>query len=524
MILQLTPYAILLLLIALLLGVFIFFITKQKWLTLRLPPSPRALPIIGHLHLLGPLIHHSFHELSSRYGTLLYLKLGSVPCILASTPELAKQLLKANDLAFSSRKNSLAADHLTYNSPFAFAPYGPYWKFINKLVTTELLGNRTLNQFLSIRTKELHEFIRYLANKAEAGERVNVTDGLLKLTSNIISQMMLSIRCSGTDSQAEEARTLVREVTNILGEFNVSDFIWFCRNLDLQGFRKRFEDVHKRYDALLEKIITDREELRKQKEITYKRGDHDVKDLLDILLDALENKNLEITLTRNHIKALVLDFFTAATDTSALAIEWSLAELINHPMVLEKARKEIDKIVGNNRLVEESDCPNLPYIQAIIKETLRLHPPIPLISRKSIQECNINGYTIPADTLLFVNVWSIGRDSKCWENPMEFKPERFLQSNEGDGPRLIDVKGQHFQLLPFGTGRRGCPGLSLAMQEVPTMLAAMIQCFDWRVVSPSGVETNVVDMTERPGLTVPRAKDLVCVPVSRLSTYDILNP
>jgi cytochrome P450 len=306
MILQLTPYAILLLLIALLLGVFIFFITKQKWLTLHLPPSPRALPIIGHLHLLGPLIHQSFHELSSRYGTLLYLKLGSVPCILASTPELAKQLLKANDLAFSSRKNSLAADHLTYNSPFAFAPYGPYWKFMNKLVTTELLGNRTLNQFLSIRTKELHEFIRYLANKAEAGERVNVTDGLLKLTSNIISQMMLSIRCSGTDSQAEEARTLVREVTNILGEFNVSDFIWFCRNLDLQGFRKRFEDVHKRYDALLEKIITDREELRKQKEITYKRGDHDVKDLLDILLDALENKNLEITLTRNHIKALVL--------------------------------------------------------------------------------------------------------------------------------------------------------------------------------------------------------------------------
>ena len=301
MILELTLYAILLWLI--------FFITKQTWLSLRLPPSPRALPIIGHLHLLGPLIHHSFHELSSRYGPLLYLKLGSVPCIVASTPELAKQLLKANDLAFSSRPNSIAVDHLTYNSAFAFAPNGPYWKFIKKLVTTELLGNRTLNQFLSIRTKELHQFIRLLVKKAEAGERVNVTDELLKLTSNIISQMMLSIRCSGTDSQAEDARTLAREVTKIFGEFNISDFIWFCRNLDLQGFRKRFEDVHRRYDALLEKIITGREELRKRKEsreMTFDEGDHDVKDILDILLDGLENKNLEITLTRNHIKALVL--------------------------------------------------------------------------------------------------------------------------------------------------------------------------------------------------------------------------
>ena len=190
-------------------------------------------------------------------------------------------------------------------------------------------------------------------------------------------------------------------------------------------------------------------------------------------------------------------------------------------MVLEKARKEIDKVVGNNRLIEESDCPNLPYIQAIIKETLRLHPPIPMVSRKSIKECNIHGYLIPKDTLLFVNIWSIGRDPKYWENPMDFKPERFLQSNKGD--ELIDIKGQDFQLLPFGTGRRGCPGISLAMQELPTILAVMIQCFNWRVVNQSGVEMNVVDMDERPGLTAPRATDLVCVPMARLNAYKILD-
>ncbi|KAM4083175.1 hypothetical protein ACB094_08G036600 [Castanea mollissima] len=520
-ILELTSYATLLFLLARL----IVSITNQTWFSkLHLPPSPRALPIIGHLHLLGPLIHHSFHDLSSKYGPLLYLRLGSVPCIVASTPELAKEILRAQELTFSSRKHSIAIDLLTYNSAFAFAPYGPYWKFIKKVITTELLGNRILNQFLPIRTKELQHFIRYLANKAEASERVNVTEELLNVTNNIISQMMLSIKCSGSDNQAKETRSLVREVTKIFGEFNVSDFIWFCRNLDLQGFRKRIEDIHRRYDALLEKIILDREELRKKKEtkeMTCDSGDDDVKDILDLLLDAMENENSEIKLTINHIKALVLDFFTAATDTSAIAIEWSLAELINHPMVLEKARKEIDKVVGNNRLIEESDCPNLPYIQAIIKETLRLHPPIPMVSRKSIKECNINGYLIPKDTLLFVNIWSIGREPKYWENPMDFMPERFLQSNEGD--ELIDIKGQDFQLLPFGTGRRGCPGISLAMQELPTILAAMIQCFNWRVVNPSGVEMNVVDMDERPGLTAPRATDLVCVPMARLNAYKILN-
>ena len=207
---------------------------------------------------------------------------------------------------------------------------------------------------------------------------------------------------------------------------------------------------------------------------------------------------------------------TAATDTTAIVLEWALAELINHPEVLRKAQKEIDEVVGKSRLAEESDCPRLQYLQAIIKETFRLHPPIPMISRKSIQECKINGYTIPANSLLFVNIWAIGRDPKVWKDPFKFQPERFLKSNEADNSSgLIDVKGFHYQLLPFGTGRRGCPGISLAMQELPTILAAMIQCFDWKVATLN--TGGVVDMTERPGLTAPRAQDLECVPVARFT-------
>ncbi|MBA0843730.1 hypothetical protein Goarm_000892, partial [Gossypium armourianum] len=210
------------------------------------------------------------------------------------------------------------------------------------------------------------------------------------------------------------------------------------------------------------------------------------------------------------------DFLTAATDTTAIAVEWALAELINNPETLRKAQQELDQVVGTSRLVQEFDTQRLPYLQAIIKESFRLHPPIPMISRKAVEDCKINGYTIPAQSLLFVNIWAIGRDPKVWEDPLKFQPERFSKCNRPDtniNSGDIDVKGLHYQLLPFGTGRRGCPGISLAMQELPVTLAALIQCFDWKLPNVDGG----VDMSERAGLTAPRAHDLKCVPLARFT-------
>ncbi|MBA0684778.1 hypothetical protein Goari_026341, partial [Gossypium aridum] len=303
-------------------------------------------------------MHQTFQKLSSIHGPLMYLRLGSVDCVVAPNPELAKELLKHHELTFSTRHHTAAFEHLTYNSSFAFAPYGPYWKFIKKLTTFDLLGNRTLGQTLPV---------RILLGKSKSGETVNLTQELLKLTNNVISQMMLSIRCSGTVDQADGFRTLVREVNEIFfGEFNVSDIIWFFKNIDVQGFRKRFLDIHNRYDSLLEKIMRDREELRKNK----KPNDDDVKDFLDIMLDIFEDEHSEVQLTRKHIKALILDFLTAATDTTALiAVEWALAELISNPEVLRKAQQELDQVVGKSR------------------------------------------------------------DPKVWEDPLKFQPERFMISN-----------------------------------------------------------------------------------------------
>lgn len=178
---------------------------------------------------------------------------------------------------------------------------------------------------------------------------------------------------------------------------------------------------------------------------------------------------------------------------------------MNHPTIMDKAVEEIDSVVGKRRVVEESDMANLPYLEAIVNETLRLHPTGPMIIRESTEDCCIGGYLVPGNTRLLVNTWAINRDPQYWENPLEFLPERFLKDQ-------LDVRGQHYHFLPFGSGRRGCPGTSLALQLVQTSLAAMIQCFEWKV-------SGKLDMEEAPGITLPRANPLVCVPITRLNPF-----
>ncbi|XP_058071379.1 cytochrome P450 93A3-like [Magnolia sinica] len=474
-----------------------------------LPPGPIALPIIGHLHLLGPIPHQAFHKLSKRYGSLIHLRLGSVSAVVASSADIAREILKTHETAFASRPESSAVRYLDYGGyGFVFAPYGPYWKFMKKLCMSELLGGRMLDQLQPIRREEIRRLLRLLHKKSNGREAVNVGRELITMVNNIVSRMAMSRICSDTEGEAEEVRKMVHEMAVLAGTFNVSDYIGLCRNLDLQGLKKRFEDVHRRFDTMMERIIKEHVEGRKTK---MERGDG-AKDILDILLEISEDESAEMKLTRENIKAFILDNFVAGTDTTAVTTEWALAELINHPDVFKKARAEIDS-VGKNRLIGESDIPNLPFLQAIVKETLRLHPPGPVIYRKSTKDCKIGGYDVPANTQVFINVWTIGRDPQHWVDPLEFRPERFMPSDESDRSHHVDVRGQHFHFLPFGSGQRGCPGTSLALQVVQTTLASMIQCFDWTV--GIGGESATVDMTEGPGLTLPRAHPLVCVPVAR---------
>ncbi|XP_022151659.1 cytochrome P450 93A2-like [Momordica charantia] len=489
---------------------FIFAKNKPK----PLPPTPKfALPIIGHLHLLGPLPHKAFHKLSSRHGPLLHLRLGSVPCLVVSSPETAKQVLKTHESSFSNRPRLAAVDYLTYGSAdFSFAPYGPFWKFMKKLCMSELLGGATLDRLHPVRRDETRRFLRSLETRATEGEEVDVGMELMRLSNNVISRMMFGRRSGEGEEEAEKVRKLVKDVAELTGTFNVSDYVWFCKNLDLQGLGRRLREVRERFDDMMERMIKEHQEERESERNGEDGGKE--KDLLHILLSKFEDENSEVKLTRENIKAFVMDIFAAGTDTSAITTEWALAELINHPNIMEKAKQELHSVVGKNRLVEESDIANLPYLQAILKETLRLHSS-PLIVRESSESCTINGYEIPPKTQLYVNVWAIGRDPNHWENPLEFKPERFVDKERSVS---CDLRGQNFQLLPFGSGRRSCPGTTLALLMVQTTLGCMIQCFDWKANGGDGK----VDMEEGPGLTLPRAQPLVCVPMASLSPFPTL--
>ncbi|CAI9104380.1 OLC1v1003038C1 [Oldenlandia corymbosa var. corymbosa] len=413
-------------------------------------------------------------------------------------------------------------DHyITYGAQdFTFAPYGPYWKFMKKVCMSELLHSKTLDLLRPIRRDEVSGFLDFLSRKAEAQEAVNLSSELVRLTFNVISRMAIKKRCSSEiesddndDRVAGEIKRSIQDMLDIKGMFNVSDFVWFLKHLDFQGLRQKSRDVRERFDNVIEKVIKEHQEAR----ILMKPKVGGMKDLLDILLEIYDDESSQVKLSRENIKAFLLNIFAAGVGPSAVTIEWALAELINHPDIMKRAMKEIDSVVGNARLVDESDVVNLPYLQAIAKETLRLHPPATIIKRESSEACEIGGYHIPAKTRLFINVWAIGRDPDHWEDPLQFCPERFLRDESGNGiESQTDVRGQHFHYLPFGSGRRGCPGSTLGLQVMQTCLAAMIQRFEWKIV---GEEKGELDMKEGVGNTLHREQPLICFPVIRHNPF-----
>uniref|UniRef100_A0A0A9EID9 Uncharacterized protein n=1 Tax=Arundo donax TaxID=35708 RepID=A0A0A9EID9_ARUDO len=308
----------------------------------------------------------------------------------------------------------------------------------------------------------------------------------------------------------EAARDCAKQVAEVVGAFNLEDYVALCRGWDLQGLTRRTREVRDKFDALLEIMITVKEQERRSP-TTAKI----TKDLLDILMDAAEDEKAEVKLTRENIKAFVLDIFTAGSDTTATSVEWMLAHLINNPACMHKLRAELDGVVGTSRLVGEQDVAQLPYLQAVFKETLRLQPPAVFAQRETIEPVHVRGYTIPTKTSVFFNIFSIGRDPAWWEDPLQFRPERFMPGGAGAN---VDPKGQHLQLMPFGSGRRACPGMGLAMQAVPAFLGALVQCFDWAVPLPPGQsKAPPLDMEEGDGLVAARKQPLVLLPTPRLN-------
>ncbi|XP_010466194.1 PREDICTED: cytochrome P450 705A5-like [Camelina sativa] len=469
-----------------------------------LPPSPPSLPIIGHLHLLlSTLTHKSLQKLSSKYGPLLHLCIFNVPVIFVSSASVAYEIFRTHDVNISFRGNPPIGESLLVGSSgFFTAPYGDYWKFMKKLMVTKLLGPQALERSQRIRADELERFYVSLFDKAMKKESVEISKEAMKLINNSICKMIMGRSCSEENGEAEIVRDLVTESTALTKKIFMANMLHRpLKKLGISLFKKEIMSVSCRFNEVLERILEEHgEKLDKDQEM----------DMMGVLLAAYRDKNAECKITRNQIKSLFVDLVVAGTDTSRHATQWTMAEILNNPKVLEKLREEIDSVVGRTRLVQETDLPNLPYLQAIVKEGLRLHPPGPLFARTTRERCMIGGFHVQENTPLVVNAYAVMRDPEFWEEPNEFKPERFLGTGKED-------KREHaLKYIPFGSGRRGCPGVNLAYILVGTAIGVMVQCFDWKI---KGDKVNMEE--SRGALVLTMANPLNCIPVARTPKLQI---
>ncbi|XP_010467059.1 PREDICTED: cytochrome P450 705A20-like [Camelina sativa] len=479
----------------------LFFKKPKNSRSCDLPPTPPSLPIIGHLHLLlSALAHKSLQKLSSKYGPLLHLRIFHVPIILVSSASVACEIFKTHDVSVSSRGVAAIDESLVFGSSGIInAPYGDYWKFMKKLIATKLLRPQSIERSRGIRGEEVMRFYNSLLDKARVNESVEISKEAMKLVNNTLCRMSMGRSFSEENGEAEKVRGLVDESYALTKKM----FLVTLLRRPLKMFRiplfvKEIMGVSDKFDELLERILVEHKEKLQE--------GYQGTDMMDVLLAAYGDENAEYKITRNHIKSFFVELFVGGTDTSVQTTQWTMAEIINNSNVLERIREEIDFVVGKTRLIQETDLPNLPYLQAVVKEGLRLHPPGPLLVRTFQERCEIKGFYIPEKTTLIVNAYAVMRDPSSWEDPDEFKPERFLSSLSGQEGE----KEQGFKYLPFGGGRRGCPGSNLAYIFVGTAIGVMVQCFDWKI------EGDKVDMEETfEGMNLSMVHPLKCMPVPR---------
>ncbi|KAL2544629.1 Cytochrome [Forsythia ovata] len=478
--------------------IFLFLLAKQ-WNTSRtqkLPPGPWKFPFIGNLHqLIGSLPHRSLKNLSEKYGPLMYLKVGELQTIVVSSARIAEEVLKTNGLIFADRPELLLTKIMFYNfSDLGSSPYGDHWRQMRKLCVMELLSPKKVQSFHNIMEEEFLSLVSCI--QSSQGVPINLTEKLLEAESAIICRAAVGRRCS----DQKELITLARETASFAGIFNVGDVFPSLKFLDsLFGSKRKLVDMHKKVDVILENIIHEHEE--------DQTGDEAVEeDLLDVFLRLKDSKEFQVSITMENIKANILELFSAGIETSSTAIEWTMAAMTKHPRVMEKAQAEVRQAFRGKEKISDGDVQNLSYLKMVIKESLRLYPPGPLLGpRISKEKCIISGYDIPVNTIAVINGWAIARDPDVWDNPEIFEPERFSNIS-------TSYTGAHFELIPFGAGRRICPGISFGIAGIELSLAYLLYHFDWKL--PGGIGPEEFDMTEKFGATAGRKHSLCLIPTS----------
>ncbi|TKY55276.1 steroid 17alpha-monooxygenase or 17alpha-hydroxyprogesterone aldolase [Spatholobus suberectus] len=428
---------------------------------------------------------------------MMMLQLGQMqtPTLVVSSGDVAMEIMKTHDLTFSDRPQNTAAKILLYGcTDVGFALYGENWRQKRKICVLELLSTKRVQSFRAIREEEVAELVNKLREASLSDAcYVNLSEMLISTANNIVCKCALGRKYTGDGYS--KVKQLARDAMIHLTSFTLRDYFPWLGWVDvLTGKIQKYKATAGAMDALFNQAIAEH--------LTVKReGEHsERKDFVDILLQLQEDSLLSFELTKNDVKALITDMFVGGTDTTSSALEWAISELVRNPIIMKKVQEEVRTVVGHKLNVEENDINQMHYLKCVVKETLRLHPPTPLLApRVTMSGVKLKGYDIPAKTTVYTNAWAIQRDPEFWESPEEFLPERFENSH-------VDFKGQeYFQFIPFGFGRRGCPGMNFAIASIEYVLASLLYWFDWKLPA---TDTLDIDMSEIFGLVVSKKAPL----------------
>ncbi|XP_024973194.1 isoflavone 2'-hydroxylase-like [Cynara cardunculus var. scolymus] len=484
--------------LALLIASYIFATHLRSKIS-NLPPTVfPTLPIIGHLYLFKSPLYRTFAKISARYGPIIILHFGFRRVLLVSSPSAVEECFTKNDLVFANRPKMLYGKIIGNNyTSMSWASYSDHWRNLRRIASTELLSLHHLNELHAIREEEGGVMIHNLL--LTSSSPVNMKSVFYELTLNVMMRMISGKRyfsgdIADVDEEGKRFKKLLEEMFLSSGASNLADYLPNLSWLGVKGSEKKLIALQENINVFFQGLIN------QLKQVKGGEVENQKKTMIEVLL-SLQRLHPEYY-NDEMIKSFVMVLLSAGTETSSGTMEWGLSLLLNNPQVIEKARNEIDLHVGKHRFIQESDIADLPYLRCILNETLRLYPAAPLLlPHESSEDSLVGGYHIPRGTMLLVNQWAINQDPKLWTDPERFNPERF----EG----VEDTRDNGFKLIPFGSGRRSCPGEGLALRMVGLTLGLLIQCFEWERISG-----DMVDMIEGPGLTIPKAKPLLakCTP------------